>query len=39
VLILLVVFGVIGYIMFLYDKLQKNENGKWRLNFSQLKLV
>jgi hypothetical protein len=31
VLVLLLVFGVIGYLMFLYDKIVKGENGKWRI--------
>jgi hypothetical protein len=38
VIILLAVFAAIGYLMFLYDKLQKNENGKWSLNFKQVKV-
>jgi hypothetical protein len=38
VLILLVVFGVIGYILFLYDKIVKAENGKWRLDFNKVKV-
>lgn len=38
VLILLAIFGVLGYIMFVYDKLVKDENGKFRFDFSNLSL-
>ncbi|MDE6613770.1 MAG: Pr6Pr family membrane protein [Clostridia bacterium] len=37
VAILVVVFIAVGYLLFLYDKLIK-ENGKWKLDFKNLKL-
>ena len=39
VVILLLIFAVLSYLMFLYDKLVKDENGKWKLDFKKLKLI
>ena len=39
VLILLVIFAALSYIMFIYDKLVKGENGKWKFDFKNLKLI
>ncbi|MDE6667561.1 MAG: Pr6Pr family membrane protein [Clostridia bacterium] len=39
VFILVVVFVVLGYLMFIYDKLVKDENGKWKFDFKNLKLI
>jgi hypothetical protein len=38
VLILLAIFLVLGYVLFVYDKLVK-KNGKWQLDFSEMKLA
>lgn len=37
VVILLAVFAVLSYLMFVYDKLIKDENGKWKLDFKGVK--
>lgn len=37
VVILLAVFAVLSYLMFVYDKLVKDENGKWKLDFHGVK--
>lgn len=39
VLILLGVFLVLGYLMFVYDKLVRDENGRFRLDFSNVKFI
>ena len=39
VFILLVIFAALSYLMFVYDKLVKDENGKWKLDFKDLKLI
>ncbi|MCM1439147.1 MAG: Pr6Pr family membrane protein [Roseburia sp.] len=39
VLILLLIFAALSYLMFVYDKLVKDENGKWKLDFKNLKLI
>ncbi len=39
VVILLLIFAVLSYIMFIYDKLVKDENGKWKLDFKGIKLI
>lgn len=39
VLVLLLIFAALSYLMFLYDKLVKDENGKWKLDFKNLKLI
>ena len=39
VLILLLIFAVLSYLMFVYDKLVKDENGKWKFDFKNLKLI
>jgi hypothetical protein len=38
VLALVAVFAVIGYIMFLYDKIVRDDNGKLRLSFAKVKV-
>jgi hypothetical protein len=38
VLVLVLVFGVIGYIMFLYDKIVRDSNGKLCMNFKKVKI-
>lgn len=39
VLILLLIFAALSYLLFIYDKLVKDENGKWKLDFKNLKLI
>lgn len=39
VFILVCVFVVLGYLMFIYDKLVKDENGKWKMDFKNLKPI
>jgi hypothetical protein len=38
VLVLVLAFGIIGYIMFLYDKIVRDDNGKMRLDFKKVKI-
>jgi hypothetical protein len=38
VLVLVLAFGVIGYIMFLYDKIVRDDSGKLRLDFKKVKI-
>lgn len=39
VAVLLLIFAALSYIMFVYDKLIKDENGKWKFDFKNLKLI
>lgn len=39
VFILLCIFTVLSYLMFVYDKLVKGDDGKWRFDFKNIKLI